>query len=56
MRALRFVRRLTQSPFYNIQKPISTTDQTGLVQTIPDDDAQAESYEKLYPIHRQKPK
>lgn len=42
-------------PFYDIEKPVSCTDQTGLIPTAVEDDEQADSYEELYPIHRQKP-
>jgi len=42
-------------PFYDIEKPVSTTDQTGLIPAAIEDDEQADSYEELYPIHRQKP-
>lgn len=55
MRNLKFKRRF-KSPFFERKSIQSATEQTGLLQTIPEDDSQAESYERLYPIHRQKPK
>ena len=42
-------------PFYDIEKPVSMTDATGLIPTAIEDDDQADAYEELYPIHRQKP-
>ncbi len=55
MRDLKFKRRFT-SPFFERKDVQSATDQTGLMQTVPVDGSEAESYERLYPIHRQKPK
>ena len=40
---------------YDIEKAVSTTDQTGLIPAALEDEDQADAYEELYPIHRQKP-
>lgn len=42
-------------PFYDIEKPVSTMDATGLIPAAIEDEEQADAYEELYPIHRQKP-
>lgn len=42
-------------PFYDIEKPVSMTDATGLIPAAIGDDDQADAYEELYPMHRQKP-
>lgn len=42
-------------PFYDIEKTVSMTDATGLIPAAIEDDDQADAYEELYPIHRQKP-
>lgn len=42
-------------PYYDIEKTVSTTEATGLIPSAVEDDDQADSYEELYPIHRQKP-
>ncbi len=45
-----------QKPFfYDVEKPVSSADQTGLIPAAIEDESQAASYEELYPIHRQKP-
>ena len=48
-------KRLKENPFYDINKIASTTDMTGLEPAPVLDDAEADSYEELYPMHRQKP-
>ena len=40
-------------PCYDIEKTASVTEMTGLIPFLPEDESQAESYESLYPIHRQ---
>ena len=42
-------------PCYDIEKTVSTTEMTGLIPAGLADEDQAESYEALYPIHKQKP-
>ena len=32
----------------------SATEQTGLIPSLPEDEEESESYEELYPIHRQR--
>lgn len=44
-----------QIPFFDVEKPVSMTDATGLIPAALEDDDQADAYEELYPIHRQKP-
>lgn len=43
-----------QPPFDRPEVTISANDQTGLIPSLPEDDGEAESYEELYPLHRQK--
>lgn len=40
-------------PCYDIEKTASVTEMTGLIPFALENDDQAESYEALYPIHRQ---
>ena len=40
-------------PCYDIEQTASATEMTGLIPFLPEDESQAESYEALYPIHRQ---
>ena len=40
-------------PCYDIEKTASVTEMTGLIPFALENDYQAESYEALYPIHRQ---
>lgn len=40
-------------PCYDIEKTASVTEMTGLIPFALEHDYQAESYEALYPIHRQ---
>ncbi len=44
-----------ETSFYDVEKLVSGTDQTGLIPAAIEDEAQAEAYEELYPIHRQQP-
>lgn len=41
-------------PCYDIEKTASVTEMTGLIPFALEYDHQAESYEALYPVHRQK--
>ena len=43
-----------QPPFDRPEVTISANDQTGLIPALPENDGEAESYEELYPLHRQK--
>lgn len=48
-------RPIWMSDPYDVEKAVSGTDQTGLIPVVPEDEDEAEAYEALYPIHRQKP-
>lgn len=41
-------------PFVETETAVSATGQTGLIPALPESDDEAESYEALFPIPRQK--
>ncbi|MBQ2957838.1 MAG: hypothetical protein IJE08_15435 [Clostridia bacterium] len=43
------------SDYYNLERPVSNTDMTGLIPAAVEDEEEADAYEELYPVHRQKP-
>ena len=43
------------SDYYNLERPVSNTDMTGLIPAAVEDEEEADAYEALYPVHRQKP-
>lgn len=51
-RNLRFLRRLPTPG--DVQTVASATEQTGLIPALPQSETQEESYETIYPVHRQK--
>ena len=48
-----YMTRQRPLPCYDIEKTASVTEMTGLIPFALEHDYQAESYEALYPVHRQ---
>ena len=49
----RYMAQKRPLPCYDIEKTASVTEMTGLIPFALESDYQAESYEALYPLHRQ---
>ena len=47
--------RHPEGSFYDVEKLASVSEMTGLEPAAVDDEASAEAYEELWPMHRQKP-
>ena len=47
--------QILEDPFYGLEPASSATEMTGMVAAAVEDEAEAEAYEEIWPMHRQKP-